>query len=132
MSQRTTKHTLRLVRPAETQISLRIRAVWSERLCWSYVPPGYPKRYKLNPLKYWLDVQADLSLCWSHGSYCRITKTCLFKYTEKITTKKWKFSDKNFRYFSYFCSKHRLWVLVRTASPRRFLQVPTNYVFEQK
>ena len=23
-------------------------------------------------------------------------------------------------YFSYFCSKHRLWVLVRTASPRRF------------
>ena len=22
--------------------------------------------------------------------------------------------------FSYFCSKHRLWVLVRTASPRRF------------
>ena len=24
------------------------------------------------------------------------------------------------RYFSYFCSKHRLRVLVRTASPRRF------------
>ena len=23
-------------------------------------------------------------------------------------------------YFSYFCSKHRLWVLVRTASSRRF------------
>ena len=23
-------------------------------------------------------------------------------------------------YFSYFCSKHGLWVLVRTASPRRF------------
>ena len=30
------------------------------------------------------------------------------------------FSDKKFWYFSYFCSKHRLWVLVRTASPRRF------------
>ena len=29
-------------------------------------------------------------------SLCNIiTKTCLFKYTEKITTKKWKFSDKN-------------------------------------
>ena len=24
-----------------------------------------------------------------------ITKTCLIKYTENITTKKWKFSDKN-------------------------------------
>ena len=31
-----------------------------------------------------------------------------------------KFSDKKFTYFSYFCSKHRLWVLVRTASARRF------------
>ena len=30
------------------------------------------------------------------------------------------FQIKKFRYFSYFCSKHRLWVLVRTASPRRF------------
>ena len=27
---------------------------------------------------------------------------------------------------------HRLWVLVRTASPRRFKRVPTIYVFEQK
>ena len=35
----------------------------------------------------------------------RITKTCLFKYTENFTTKKWKFSDKKFWYFSYFCSK---------------------------
>ena len=49
-----------------------------------------------------------------------ITKTRLFKYIENLTTKKWKFSDKFFWYFSYFCSKHRLWVLVRTASPRRF------------
>ena len=31
-----------------------------------------------------------------------------------------KFSDKTFWYFSYFCSKHRLRVLVRTASSRRF------------
>ena len=49
-----------------------------------------------------------------------ITKTCLFKYTENFPTKNWKFSDKKYWYFSYFCSKHRLWVLVRTASPRRF------------
>ena len=64
--------------------------------------------------------------------FVTITKTRLFKYTEHLTTKKWKFSDKNFWYFSYSCSKHRLWVLVRTASPRRFLRVTTIYVFEQK
>ena len=33
------------------------------------------------------------------------------KYTETSTTKKWKFTDEKFWYFSYFCSKHRLWVL---------------------
>ena len=49
-----------------------------------------------------------------------ITKTRLFKYTENFTAKKRKFSDKKIWFFSYFCSKHRLWVLVRTASMRRF------------
>ena len=34
-------------------------------------------------------------------------------------------------YFSYICSKHRLWVLVRTASPRRFYRVPTIYVLSK-
>ena len=34
-------------------------------------------------------------------------------------------------YLSYFCSKHRLWVRVRTASPRRFLRVPTIYVLSR-
>ena len=54
---------------------------------------------------------------WNELLYCRstfITKTCIFKYTENFTAKKWKFLDKKFWYFSYFCSKHRLWVLVRT------------------
>ena len=49
-----------------------------------------------------------------------ITKTRLFKYIENFTTKNLKFSDKNSDIFSYFCSEHRLWVLVRTASLRRF------------
>ena len=49
-----------------------------------------------------------------------ITETRLFKYIENFTTKKGKCFYKKFRYFSYFCSKHRLWVLVRTASARRF------------
>ena len=34
-------------------------------------PPVYPKRDKWEPLPYWLDAQADLSLCWSHKSFCR-------------------------------------------------------------
>ena len=41
-------------------------------------------------------------------------------YSNILTTKNWKFLDKKFWYFSYFCSKHRLWVLVRTASARQF------------
>ena len=28
---------------------------------------------------------------------------------KSLPPKKWKFSDKNLCYFSYFCSKHRLW-----------------------
>ena len=48
-----------------------------------------------------------------------ITKTRLFKYMEKCTSKNWKFSDKKIWYFSYFCSKHRLWVFFRTASVSR-------------
>ena len=54
---------------------------------------------------------------------CRlpITKTRLFKYMENFTSKKTEnFQIKNTDFFSYFCSKHRLWVLVRTASARRF------------
>ena len=52
--------------------------------------------------------------------FANIMKTCLFKYIENFISKNWKFSDKKLRYFSYFCSKHRLWVLFRTASPRQF------------
>ena len=38
-----------------------------------------------------------------------ITKTHLFKYIDNFTSKNWKISDKKLWYFSYFCSKHRLW-----------------------
>ena len=47
------------------------------------------------------------------------TKTRLFRYIENFTTKKGKFTDKKIWYFSYLL-KNRLWVLVRTASARRF------------
>ena len=58
-----------------------------------------------------------------------ITKTRLFKYIENFTTKQnGKFSDKTFSFFSHFFSKHRLWVLVRTALAKI---VPTIYVFSK-
>ena len=34
-------------------------------------PPNYPKRCKRKPLPSWVIVEADLSLSWSHRSYCR-------------------------------------------------------------
>ena len=43
-----------------------------------------------------------------------------FKYTENFATKIWKFSDKNSDILHISAQKHRLWVLVRTASARRF------------
>ena len=42
------------------------------------------------------------------------------KKKKKKKKKKWKFSDKNSDILPYFCSKHRLWVHVKTASARRF------------
>ena len=57
---------------------------------------------------------------WVLSRRASITKTCLFKHIENFTTKIWQFLDEKFWYFSSFCSKHRLWVLVRTTSMRRF------------
>ena len=62
-SQRMTKPSIRLVRPAKTQISLRIRADWSESLpvaCAFYSLRAVQRGMNKNPL----------SLCWSHMSYC--------------------------------------------------------------
>ena len=61
-------------------------------------------------------IKADTILvsAWIKAASQNITKTCLFKYTENFTTKKGKLSDqkKKIWYFSYFCSKNRLWYLL--------------------
>ena len=49
-----------------------------------------------------------------------ITKTRPCNIQKKILVVKMKNFTGKKRYFSYFCSKHRLWVHVRTASARRF------------
>ena len=63
--------------------------------------------------------QTDQSVC------CPLTES-LLKYAYSnilkiLQPKKVKFSDRKVLiFFSFFFSKHRLWVLVRTASLRRF------------
>ena len=52
-------------------------------------------------------------------------------YWNFLPSKNENFQIKKFWYFSHFCSKHRLWVLVRTASPRRFKRVPTIHVLSR-
>ena len=47
--------------------------VYADRMC-LLRPPGYPKRDGREPLPYLVDVKADLSLCWSHRSYCRFCR----------------------------------------------------------
>ena len=71
MSQRTTKRTIGVVPPAKTQISLHIRAGWSESsliACAFYTHSGFSKRDKWELLLYWVDVQADRCLLVTHVS----------------------------------------------------------------
>ena len=69
-------------------------------------PPGYPKRDKCETLPYLVDVQANLSLCWCHRSYCRFCRAmaqilsviCLVSIAERRP-------EKFFFSFVYFSSK---------------------------
>ena len=56
--------------------------VFADSMC-LLQPPGFPKRYKQESLPYWVDVQADLSLGWSHWSYrsCgSLAYMCMYMY----------------------------------------------------
>ena len=93
----------------KAQINLCMQAVW----------PGLSLSAN-NTLNVWIKgrswyfVQDDLMAL--------ITKTHPFKYMyiENFTTQNWKFSDKISDIFHISAQKHRLWVLVRTASLRQF------------
>ena len=63
-----------------------------------------------------------------------ITKTCLYNFDPlkpHFYIVKLGFTGVDI-IFLIFARKHRLWVLVRTASPRRFLMSTHNLCFEQK
>ena len=51
--------------------------VFAYRMC-LLKPPGYTKRDKREPLPYWMDVQADLRICWLHRSYCRFCRVLAY------------------------------------------------------
>ena len=68
VGQRTTKPT---IRRATSEDSTCTSAQSDQCLLWSHVPPT-AKRDKQEPLPYRVDVQLVLSLCWSHGFYCRL------------------------------------------------------------
>ena len=76
MSQRTTKPTIRLCDQRRLR-SASASAQSDQSLRWSHVPytaAGLSKEDKREPLPHWVDVQADLNLCWSHRSdwrFCR-------------------------------------------------------------
>ena len=72
ISQRTTKPTIRLVRPAKTQISLRIRAVWSESSLIArafYSRRAYSKGINENPC----DTEWIYRLIWVFAGHTGLT-----------------------------------------------------------
>ena len=100
------------VHPAKTQISLRIRAIWTilagtyESSNGSEASSGGQRRL--------------LPACASTHHYENMPIQIYWKFPPPPQKKMKIFRKKKYWYFSYFCSKHRLWVPVRTASPRRF------------
>ena len=73
ISQHTTNPTIRLMRPAKTQIRLRIRAVWSEHsliACAFYFIQIIQRGMNVTPWRIgWM--YRLIFLCWSHRSYRR-------------------------------------------------------------
>ena len=67
-----TKPTKWHVRPANTQISLGIRPVWSEfsLSAWRKTGSLATQWAQSEDWSDWVDAQADLSLRWAHRSFC--------------------------------------------------------------
>ena len=59
--------------------------VFADRMC-LLRPPRYQKNYERKPLPYWVDLQADLILCWSHRSYCRFSRTLTHTPFSRVST----------------------------------------------
>ena len=112
---------------AQRQISIRICAVGSECLLDTI--------WRTSKAKFcYVDNEASNQTTWMRLLIRFFFALRKHAYTniQKISPPKTEnFHIKKLRYFSYFCSKRRLWVLVRTASERRFERVPTIYVLSR-
>ena len=134
------KHVFGHIRTSKDQFGLRIHTVWSGPFLSTNRIIGCYRMIERRAKPRWIFVRSCL-FAWHHENMPIyfwspfITKTRLYKHIENFTTKKtenFQIKIPIFFFFSYFFSKHRLLVLVRTASPRRFYRVPTIYVFEEK
>ena len=118
--QRTTKSTIRRATSKDSDQTAHPRSlirVFADRTC-LLQPPRYPTRNKGEHLTHWVDGQLDLSILAGHP----ITKTCLYNFD---SLKPHFYIVKLgitgvYIIFLISAQKHRLWVLVRTASSRRF------------
>ena len=101
------KPTIRLVQPAKTLTS---HAVWSESslIAYAFYSPQAIQRGISENLSYWVDVQAELSLCQAHRSYCRFCHVLVHMFLGKKWDKKvwldtpliwswWKYPQNNMR-----------------------------------
>ena len=108
------------VLPTKTQISLRIRAVWSESSLSAWE--------SFAQWRFWSDcanAQADLNIPSRKHAYIMLTPLKPHFYIVKLG-----FTGV-YIIFLISAQKHRLWVIVRTASSRWFLRVPTIYVLSR-
>ena len=80
-------------------------------------------------LKYCVGIALITHICYTRNIHYE--NTLIQIYWKFYYQKKRKFSDKKFCYFSYFCSKHRLWVLVRTASSSGSNEYPQSMFFSR-
>ena len=65
----------------------------------------------------WQGLKPAYMEIWLRRVHFTLRKHAYSNTLKILPRKNGNFSDKKFWYFSYVCSKHRLWVLVRTASP---------------
>ena len=111
------------VRPHRLDVRRIAQCSW--RIMISHLLHGLSKQCKLSSDAAQCARLTEIyTVCYSFSNFRQAHSTLRkHAYSNKLKIlppKKWKFSDKKFWYFSYFCTKLGLWVIVRTALAKRF------------
>ena len=69
-------------------------------------PLGYPNRDEQESLAYWVEVQADLSFCWSHRSYFRFSRALALLEVPCSST-----SNEYLQHMFSWRNKKNIWIL---------------------